>query len=210
MHRPKPPVPAKTYTVQILPDVSDPKLLQTYNAMPDRSDVEKARKVARRNQILTELILLIDQNYYKFEDHSYGSQATLSTAGDAVSLGLTAATAVIGTPEIKSILGAVATGATGMKTSIEKNFFDQQSRSAIVAKMRALRATQLALLQDEHHMKGGLTIYGLETGLSDVNAYYNAGTVVGALQNIAETAGQEQKKAADAQLTNSAKPQKIQ
>jgi hypothetical protein len=209
-YRPKPAVPAGLYTKQVLPDVSDKDLLAKYNAMPDSNDAEKAKKVARRNQILTELIMLIDQNYSDFENHFYGSQATLSTAGDALSLGLTAATAVTGTAEIKSILGAVATGTTGLRTSVEKNFFDQQSRSAVVAKMRSLRATQLATLQDESHMKAGLTAYSLETGLSDVGAYYDAGTVVAALQSIAQTAGQEQTDAANKQLTNGTKTQQIQ
>jgi hypothetical protein len=87
---------------------------------------------------------LVDQNYYSFENRFYGTQATFSTVSDAANLGLTAASSVIGTAELKSILSATATGATGFKTSVEKNFFDQQSRAAVVSKMRALRATQLS------------------------------------------------------------------
>ena len=33
--------------------------------------------------------------------------------------------------------------------------------------------------------------YSLEAGLADVYGYYDAGTVVGALQSIAESAGQD-------------------
>lgn len=71
--------------------------------------------------------------------------------------------------------------------------------------MRALRATQLAAIQDQNHMKAGVTAYSLEAGISDVSAYYDAGTVIAALQSIAESAGQQTKEAADKQLTNSAK-----
>jgi len=209
VYKPKAPIPSG-YSKQVEADVASPTLLKDYNAMAQGTDVEKAAKVARRNQILNELIYLVDQNYYNFENHFYGSQATFSTGADAINLGLTAAGAVTGTAEVKSILAATATGVTGFKTSVEKNFFDQQSRAAVVTKMRALRATQLATLQDDSHMKAGVTAYSLEAGISDVNGYYDAGTVVGALQSIAQSAGQQTTDAATKQQTNSTKSQSIQ
>jgi hypothetical protein len=36
-------------------------------------------------------------------------------------------------------------------------------------------------------MKAGVTAYSLEAGISDVNVYYDAGTVVAALQSISQT-----------------------
>lgn len=209
VYRPKSPIPA-SYSKQVLADVSSATLMKDYNAMPESSDAEKAAKVARRNQVLAELIYLVDQNYYTFENHFYGTQATFNTATDAVSLGLTAAGSVVGSTDIKSILSAAATGNTGLQSSVEKNFFDQQSRAAVVTKMRALRATQLALMEDENHMKAGITGYSIETALSDANAYYDAGTIVAALQSIAQSAGQDTAAAADKQKTNSAKKQAIQ
>ncbi len=68
------------------------------------------------------------------------------------------------------MLSAIATGTTGIKTSYEKNFFDQQTRSAV--------------------------------GLSDVDAYYQKGTIFGALQSIAESAGTQQQTATDQQKKN--------
>jgi hypothetical protein len=82
--------------------------------------------------------------------------------------------------------------------------------------MRSSRAAQLAILQDADHMKAGLTVknagdktYSLEAGISDVGAYYEAGTVVGALQSIAEAAGTEASDAKKKQIQNSAAPQAI-
>jgi hypothetical protein len=180
------------------------------------------KKVARRNQILWELIALIDDRYSDFESKYYGSDASVGFAGDAVNLGLTGVSSVTGTAHLKSVLSAIATGTTGLKTSYQKNFFDQQTRSAVVQKMRAGRATQLALIQDQFHMKApvvcpetgcptiaGATVtpYSLEAGLSDVEAYFEEGTVIGALQAIATTAGTDQAKAKDNQKTNSATQQ---
>lgn len=202
VYRPKSPIPS-SYSKQILADVSSPHLLRDYNAMSQGTDSERRLKVARRNQILTELIYLVDQRYYSFENRFFGTHATFSTAADAANLGLTAASSVTGTAELKSILSATATGTTGLKTSVEKNFFDQQSRGAIVAKMRSLRALQLATIQDEHHMKAGVSEYSLEAGLSDIGHYFDAGTVVGALQSIAQSAGEDKTQADTRQKKNS-------
>ena len=212
MYRPRNPIPT-TYRSQILADVSNPNLLQNYNAMPDGNgdqDPLTRRKLARRNQILQELITLVDQNYEQFENRYYGSDASVNFAGDVVNLGLTGVSSVTGTAHLKTVLSAIATGATGIKTSYLKNFYDQQTRSAVVEKMRALRAEELATLQDANHMKAGVTQYSLEQGLSDIDAYYNKGTITGALQDIATKAGQQETDAQTKQNANSRQRQKFQ
>jgi hypothetical protein len=208
MYKPKMPLPA-TYRTQMLADVSQPNLLQQYNAMPQATEAEAAAKVARRNQILQELITLVDQNYSVFEGRYYGSDASVNFTGDVINLGLTGVSSVTGTAHLKSVLSAIATGTTGIKISYLKNFYDQQTRSAVVQKMRALRATALATIQDANHMKAGVTSYSLEAGLSDIEGYYNAGTIIGALQAIAETAGTEQAAAKVQRSTDSKQPQSI-
>ena len=57
-------------------------------------------------------------------------------------------------------------------------------------------------------MVGGATVtpYTLETGFSDVARYYDEGTIIGALQDIATSAGQAQTDAKTQQKTNSAAP----
>jgi hypothetical protein len=241
-YKPKSYVPPSLLKNQYLADVTSKTLLHDYNAMPaptptpDTSDAAAKRqaKVDRRNQILIELIALIDQNYSDFEDGYYGSDAAVNFGGDVVNLGLTGVSSVTGTAHLKSVLSAIATGTTGIKTSYLKNFFDQQTRSAVVQKMRAGRATQLALIQDQDHTKApvvcpaagcptapcpatgcptaaGATApttytvapYSLESGLSDVEKYYQEGTLIGALQAIATSAGDDQTKAATKQKANS-------
>jgi hypothetical protein len=147
MYTPKPYIPANTFKSQYMTDVTSPMLSQTYNAMPHDTDVQRQAKVARRNQILQELIALIDHNYSVFESKYYGSDASVNFGGDVVNLGLTGVSSVTGTAHLKSVLSAIVTGSTGIKTSYEKNFFDQQTRAAVVQKMRAGRATQLALIR---------------------------------------------------------------
>ena len=210
LYQPKPPISPGKYRAVVIKELSDPKLVDNYENLPQATPEDQAKKVARRNRILREYVWLIDQNYDQFEAHYYGAQAGVNWAGDVVNIGLTGVSSVTGTAHLKSVLSAIATGITGIKTSYEKNFFDQQTRSAIVQKMRALRAEQLALLEDEHHMKAGVWEYGLQSGINDVNRYYDAGTVIGALQSIAESAGTQAVKAQDKQKENGQKPQQIQ
>lgn len=209
IYRPKAAIPS-SFRAQVVADVGQKDLLSKYNSMPETNDTDKAAKVVRRNQILNELIYLVDINYSSFESHFYGGQAAFSTVGDAANLGLTAAGSVTGTAELKSILSATATGTTGLTSSVEKNFFDQQTRGAIVTKMRSLRALQLSTLQDAQHMKAGVSDYSLEQGIADVNAYYDAGTVVGALQGIAASVGTDTTATQAKQKENTATTQKIQ
>jgi hypothetical protein len=217
-YKPKYYVPPSLIRTQYLSDVTNVNLLKNYNDMPQTTDAEKQAKVVRRNQILTELIGLIDDNYSSFEERYYGSDALVNFGGDVVNLGLTGVSSVTGSAHLKSVLSAIATGTTGIKTSYEKNFFDEQTRAAVVQQMRASRATQLAALQDQNHMKapvvcpvagcptvGGsaVTPYSLETGLSDIQQYYEAGTIIGALQAIATSAGKAQDTAKTKQKENS-------
>src|SRR5208282_5577973 len=152
-YKPKYYVPPSVFKGQYLADVTSPTLLRDYNNLPQGTDTEKQIKVTRRNQILIELIALIDQSYSGFEDRYYGADATVNFAGDVANLGLTGVSSVTGTAHLKSVLSAIATGTTGIKTSYTKNFYDNQARSAVVQQMRAGRATQLALIQDQDHMK---------------------------------------------------------
>ncbi len=212
-YRPRPPIPPGDISAEYIKDLSAPDLLTKYNRMTEDNAADIQAKADRRNQILQEFIWLIDQNYGSFEEHYYGSDASVNFWSDTLNLGLTGAAAVTGTTHLKSILSAVATGETGIKTSFLKNFYDSQTRAAVVQEMRALRATQLSTLQDQNHMKAsivpahGVAAYSLEQGLSDIDAYYDAGTIIGALQAIAKSAGTAQDAATKQQHRNSAAPQ---
>lgn len=207
VYRPKMPISTKEYRQMVLTDLSQKDLVKTWDAMPEETDAQRRSKVERRNQVLREYLWLIDQNYDTFESNYYGAEASINWAGDMVNLGLTGVASVTGTAELKSILALIATGTTGIKASYEKNFFDQQTRAAIVQKMRALRATELAVLDDDKHLKAGLE-YSLADGINDVTYYYDQGTVIAALQSIAENSGTQTQLATQKRAQNEALSQK--
>ena len=90
---------------------------------------------------------------------------------------------------------------------MDSDLLQKNAVPALVAKMRAARATQLLKMQAAMiETDGGkpvgptpLSKYSVEQGLIDLNAYYNAGTFVSALQDITAKAA-EDKKAADTKI----------
>jgi hypothetical protein len=165
----------------------------------------------QRNILLNDLTLLVDLNYNHWEKLLYDKKAGFDLTSDAVLLGLGGATALTGTTEVANILGQITTGITGFKTSVDSDVLQKNAVPALVAKMRAARASQLLKMQaamintkDDKLGPTPLSRYSVEQGLIDLNAYYNAGTFVSALQDITAKASEE-KNAADTKI-NKLKP----
>jgi hypothetical protein len=189
-YRPKAPIPASTFSVPFLADLSSPTLFSAYDAMPDGP-----AKVARRNAIIYEYEWLIDNVYGNYENSFFTGQAYMGTAADAAVLGLSAAGAVTGTAQLKAILAAVAGGVTGLRASYEHNFFDAATREVIVETMHAARDTVRARIAAGEATCLTATVcpstgtaYTLEDGFADLQAYFSAGTVMGALLTISGSA----------------------
>jgi len=161
----------------------------------------------QRNILLNDLILVIDVNYNQWEKLLYDKKAGFDLSSDAVLLGLGGATALTGTTAVANVLGQITTGITGFKTSVDTDLLQKNAIPALVAKMRAARASQLLKMQaamiDTNNGKptgpSRLSKYSVQQGLIDLNAYYNAGTFVSALQDITAKAAEE-KKAADEKI----------
>lgn len=172
------------------------------------SAIETARQDVtgeQRNILLNDLILLVDLNYNHWEKLLYDKKAGFDLSSDAVLLGLGGATALTGTTEVANILGQITTGITGFKTSVDSDLLQKNAIPALVAKMRATRATQLLKMQaamintvkDKPTGPTPLSQYSIEQGLIDLNGYYGAGTFVTALADITAKASEEKKTADD-------------
>lgn len=155
----------------------------------------------KRNILLNDLILLVDLNYNHWEKLLYNKKAGFDLGTDAAVLGLGGATALTGMTSVANVLGQITTGITGFKTAVDSDLLQKNAVPALVAKMRAARATQLLKIQAAMTSEGKpigpspLSNYSVEQGLIDVNAYYAAGTFVSALQDITAKASEEQKTA---------------
>lgn len=169
-----------------------------YPADTFKSDVDKYRSaitagdqkgaLAIRNQMAYRVMADIESSYGAFEMKLSSSRAAQSTLADATTLGLTAATTVVGASDVKDILAATASAFQGTWTSYDKNFFQQKSTEALIAQMRATRRTLQAQLITSLGTRD-VTSYPWDAVWIDLIRFYYAGTVPSAMVELATNAG---------------------
>ncbi len=164
-----------------------------YMAAINADQSDKAKQI--RDQVLYDLILLVDHQYDDFEKSLYASSALLDTGTAVTSTAATSAATITRAPGTKSILAAVSTVVTGTGSAVNSNAFQSKTRAAIIAKMRSGRAEVLARLTTG--ITHSVSDYSLGQGLVDILSYYDAGTVVAALNSIGNDAGVQTKEAPD-------------
>ena len=174
-------------------------LIGKYSANNSVFTHQSSVTMKQRNQVLDDIIFLTDVNYRSFEEELYVGKAFFDTTGDLAILGLGAAGSLITHSATQAIISAISGGIGGARVSINKNFFHEFSTQALIAKMQSSRRAKLELMRKA--MTLNVTDYTLSRGLSDITEYYNAGTIVGALQDIIADAGADKKKA-DEELKN--------
>lgn len=147
-----------------------------------------------RNQIAYHVMADIETSYGRFEMKLSSQRAVQGTLADATTLGLTAATSVVGASDVKDILAATGTAFQGAWTSYDKNFFQQKSTEALISQMRATRKTKQAQLITSLATRD-VTSYPWDAVWIDLVDFYYAGTVPSAMVEIASNAGTQADKA---------------
>ena len=148
-----------------------------------------------RNGFIETRTALIDQGYAGFRQTLYTQRVGMNVGVDLATLGLNAVGAVTGSASAKTGLHALSGGLIGSKASIDKNVFFDRTMPALLAQMEAQRSA-LRL-----RMMGGMMVgpdrYPLMQARADLEEYYAAGTMVGAIGSITTQAMVEQKGRAD-------------
>lgn len=147
----------------------------------------------KRDRFVSGRLTLMNIQYIKFIRRFAIEKAQLDTAADILIIGVNLAGTLVGAASTKGILAAISGGTAASRTSINKNFFHEQTVSVLVTAMNAERKTALVPI-----MKGigkSLGDYPFARALSDLNLYYQAGTFIGALQTIQKDSGAKEKEA---------------
>jgi hypothetical protein len=139
-----------------------------------------------RNQLITARVYATDLRFAAFEEDLFRQTRELGFAATIATLGLTGAGAVAGGGAAQ-ILSAAAAGVTGSRAAVEKEVLGERTLTAIHTAMRANRTTVLARIRVG--LQQGIAEYPLGAALTDVEDYYFAGTVLGALIGITEAVG---------------------
>jgi hypothetical protein len=172
---------SEQYVAEVAPYAS-PGVVQRYNGT---TDVTTATLL--RNNTVTARIFSIDANFHQFV-RDLTTQQNLSTIGvDWAAIGLASAGAVVGSAQTKAILAAISAGLLGAKASVDKDVFYNKTIPALITLMEGQRKIVLARIYVG--LKKGVTDYTLYQALADLDDYYNAGTINGALVGLTTTAG---------------------
>lgn len=166
-------------------------LLNDYNS---KASEEERRRF--RDEIVFGRLRAIDLHYDTFRRALAGQNVALNLGTDLAVLGLNATGTLVPAASTKAILAAISGGLVGAKGTIDKDVFYDKTMPALFAKMDSLRKDRLVIIRT------GLTNnslqYSLLQALGDLDAYFLAGTIPGALVGITETAGAIAQKADDA------------
>jgi hypothetical protein len=140
-----------------------------------------------RNEFIAARLTLYNLEYLQFISQFQLTRAQLDSAFDITTIGVNLATSLVGNAATKSILGAVAAGLGQSRTSLEKNFYNTETTSALISAMNAQR--KVALVPIVTGMNNDPSQYPLSSAIVDLEAYQQAGTIQGALQAIQADAG---------------------
>ena len=161
-----------------------------YNG-PNKTDEERKRI---RSEIINARLAAIDIQFSLFQQELHREGVGLNIGTDAIVLGLGAAGALVsgGTSQV---LSATSAAVTGLKGSIDKKVFFEQTMPALFAQMIAKRKSVLVNIRTG--LLQSVSLYPLQQGIADVEEYRYSGTIPGAISSVVENAGAQSAEASE-------------
>lgn len=157
-----------------------------------------AEKEAYRDEVILARIRAIDLRFNRFINEISDEEKELNIGTDSSVLGLSAAGTLSTVSSTQAIFSAISGIVTGVKTSFDENAFYNQTIVTLVAQMQADRTSVLADIYSG--IKDDIGKYPLLRGLIDVENYFNAGTLLSAVNNLNNSVEKEQEDA-DTKMT---------
>jgi len=161
----------------------------------------RARTPASRQTIRNEFIEvragMVDRAYASFKESIYAQRVGSAVGVDVATLTLNAIGAAVSDVGTKTGTSALSAGLIGSKSSIDKNVYFDRTLPALLAQMDGARS------QVRTRILAGMLVdverYPLMQAASDLDAYFHAGTLTGAIAGITNQASAAQS-AAEATL----------
>jgi len=150
-----------------------------------------------RNNFITQRVFAIDIEYTQYFAKLTKERQLGTLAGDLALLGTTFAGTIVPAASTKTILSALSTAITGARTDIDQDVYITQTIQILQSQMESSRLTVRKRIMANLSLE--LSQYTAWQGLSDLEDYYRAGTVAGALEALAASAGANSQQAKDLQ-----------
>jgi hypothetical protein len=138
--------------------------------------------VESRNKFIASRLVITNIEYLKYIKNLSAEESQIHSAADILVLSLDVAATAFSPATTKTILSSVSSITGGTKLAIDKNAYAGKTMSALISAMNAQRKEVLKRIVVGSAMS--LNGYPFEQALSDINDYYLAGTINGALSSI--------------------------
>ncbi|MBW6397002.1 hypothetical protein KPL78_04035 [Roseomonas sp. HJA6] len=141
-----------------------------------------------RDRIVQSMMVLIDMNYTVFERELNDTNRYSGFATSVAVMGLAGAASISSVPvSTARILSALAAGLTGAREAFDRDVLAERTTTSLLVSMRANRNTIARRIRNG--LKARARDYPVGTALQDLLAYFRAGTIQGAIVNVAEAVG---------------------
>lgn len=150
-----------------------------------RTDSPTYKKSLRNNIVLSRMYV-IDRNYSNFERNLTRERQDVGFYSAVALLGLNTTGTLVGGSEAKAILHAVSAGLTGTTEAYGNKILVEKTIDILQKNMRANRTeVQNQILSN---LSNSASQYPLQLALSDVDRYFDAGTITGAFLGASNAA----------------------
>lgn len=135
-----------------------------------------------RNKIIETRMLAIDISFSKYLDDLQKQLRRDPFFLDIISIGLTGTAALITPGTTTAVLAGVDTALKGARQSYSNEVLIDKTLPILISQMTSERNRIRASINN--NLKQSDSDYPLALGLSQLDAYYRAGTVLGAIENV--------------------------
>ena len=164
----------------------DDPLYYTFMTRFYAADTSESRALIR-NQFIEVRSALINLNFNQFKKDMFAQRGGAAVGVDFVTMLLGGVAASVADKGVKTGAGALTTVVVGSKASLDKNVFYDRTLPVLLTQMEAKRA------QVRERILAGMSadpaLYPLMQASSDLEAYFDAGTISGALTEVTAQAG---------------------
>jgi hypothetical protein len=171
------------------------QLAAKYKEATSIAEFYKNPSEAARNEFVTGRLVMMNIRYIEFIRTMTREKQLLDAATDILLVSLNLTGAGISGETAKTIFSSLAAGIGASKIAVDKNFYYEKTVPALVASMNAERAAVLEGITA--NLKKPLTLYPFTDAVTDVQRYYEAGTLLGAINSIQRDAASKQAKATE-------------
>jgi hypothetical protein len=198
--------------ISIEEDIVAVRPAATLDGLTDFYKYSLTKQAIVRNEIITMRMYLADMEYHKYEAKLTREMQEEGLAATLISLGLTGSASLLKSATTDRILAGVATAVTGADKAYNEKELLSNTIQALQAQMRADRKAQAATIYASMLRDGQPTpieAYPLAQALSDVDLYYQAGTVASALVGLNRTVANAEQSADLAKANKGPNPQSV-